>query len=114
MLTTLSVKTGSPRSAREPSGAMTRILSGTLRTDSLKVSATSAGAAGTTDEAAGLLLVSTAWAVAGLAGASSRATTVTSRPAAAVSRANRRRGAAVMSAMLSDNPPAMRAIGGRE
>src|SRR6185312_7348396 len=104
MVTTPPSKDGSPRSARAPSGAMTRILSGTLRTDSLNVSTTSAGPLDTTDEAAGLLLDSTAWALAGVAGAINRATTVTRRPAAAASRAIQRRGATVMPAMVADGP----------
>jgi hypothetical protein len=81
---------------------MTRILPGTLRTDSLNVSTTSDGPLGTMEEAAGLLLSSTAWALAEVAGAINRATTVTSRPAAAASRANQRRGATVMPAMVAD------------
>src|SRR5690606_9585104 len=65
------------------------------------------------DEAVGLVLTSTAWALAGVAGASSRATSATSRPAAPPSRATqrrsaaparpvRRRTAAVMTVMLPD------------
>ena len=53
MVTTSSLKIGSPWSARLPSGAITWILPGTGRTGSLKVSTTSAGWLGTTACAAG-------------------------------------------------------------
>src|SRR5258705_266055 len=62
---------GSPRSARLPSGAMTLILPWTGLTDSVNVSVTWFGASLTIVSAAGVLLTSAAWALAGAAGPTS-------------------------------------------